>query len=140
MAGYLTYDKSNSMYLVQTGSCQIQLLPYSYIPATGLPAASATADPIAYCVVGPVSAHAGTHSNTAQATGTYTSGTKDSANDTATYTATAPDLALAKSNGVASVAAGSMTTYSLTVSNNGDASTSGTIRIFGCAANGFEHH
>ncbi len=103
--------------------------PYSYIPATGLPAASATADPIAYCVVGPVSAQAGTHSNTAKATGTYTSGTKDSANDTATYTATAPDLALAKSNGVASVAAGGMTTYSLTVSNNGDASTSGTIRI-----------
>lgn len=60
--------------------------PFSYLPTTTLPAASASADPIAYCVVGPVSASAGGLTNTATAHGnTGSPPIIDSDPDTATY-------------------------------------------------------
>jgi LPXTG-site transpeptidase (sortase) family protein len=52
----------------------------------------------------------------------------DSPTDTLTLR-TAPNLGLAKSNGVSTVTAGGTTTYTLTVSNTGNTATSGTITI-----------
>ncbi len=93
-------------------------------PST-LPVGTSSVDPTATCVVGPVTAQTGSHSNTATAHGTYNGTVYDSTPSTATYATTA--LTLAKSltsvNGNTSTtsfsAAGDVLAYSYTITNNG---------------------
>ena len=96
-------------------------------PAT-LPVASATTDPTASCVVGPVTAITGTHENTATAKGTN-SGTVYSSNTSkAIYHTTT--LTLTKSvNPTTYSAVGQQLTYSYIITNNGAAAVSGTVAV-----------
>jgi LPXTG-site transpeptidase (sortase) family protein len=86
-----------------------------------LPVGSPTVDPTTNCIVGPVSAVAGTHSNTATAHGTYNSTVYDSSSpSTAVYTTT--NLTLVKGVTESSFsAAGDVLHYSYTITNNGTA-------------------
>jgi hypothetical protein len=83
-----------------------------------LPAGTATVDPSATCVVGPVTAILGSHTNTATAHGTYNSTQYNSNPDTATYKTGA--LTLVKSvTETCYTAAGNILHYSYVVTNTG---------------------
>jgi len=102
----------------------------SNTPSTlpGLPVGTVTTDPTATCVVGPVTALTGTHSNSATAHGTYTTGTKDSSPDTAVYKTTA--LSFIKSVAEASFSlAGDLLHYSYLVTNSGFDRLAGPVTV-----------
>lgn len=83
---------------------------------------------IVSCVVGPVSAAAGTHTNVAHATGTYSGTPYDSANSDAVYATTG--LSLTKTAGQTLFrAAGDTLTYSYIVTNTGAAVLSGPVTV-----------
>ena len=91
-----------------------------------LPVASPTADPTATCVVGPVTALAGTHPNTATASGT--NGTTVTDVSTATYATTG--LTLVKSVTETSfTSAGEVLHYSFLVTNTGAAPLAGPVVV-----------
>src|SRR5262249_39924912 len=93
-----------------------------------LPVASATQDPTATCVVGPLSATLGDHVNTATAQGTYSNGSV-SATDSAEYVGANAGLGLVKQvsssasgpwdTALTGVAPGSSLYYKFIVINNG---------------------
>lgn len=94
----------------------------------GLPVGTQTVDPSATCVVGPVTAISGTHPNTATAHGTYTTGSKDSTPDTATYATTG--LTIAKSAEALFFAqAGDIIRYSYVVTNSGYVALVGPVTV-----------
>lgn len=100
------------------------------VPSTlpGLPVATATVDPTASCVYGPVTAIAGSRSNTATAHGVYAGVTYDSTPDTATYHTTG--LTIAKSAAESYyTAVGDTLHYSYLVSNSGYASLMGPVTV-----------
>ncbi len=83
---------------------------------------------IVSCVVGPVAAVAGTHTNVAHATGTYSGTPYDSANSDAVYATTG--LSLTKTAGQTLFrAVGDTLTYSYTVTNTGSAVLSGPVTV-----------
>ncbi|HEY9420556.1 MAG TPA: IPTL-CTERM sorting domain-containing protein [Thermoanaerobaculia bacterium] len=91
-----------------------------------LPVASATADPTATCVVGPVTAVSGTNPNTATASGT--NGTTVMDVSTATYSTTG--LTIAKSVTETSfLMAGEVLHYSFLVTNSGFAALAGPVTV-----------
>ncbi len=91
-----------------------------------LPVASATADPTAICIVGPVTAVSGVNPNTATASGT--NGTPVQDTSTATYATTG--LTIAKSVAQASfVMAGDVLNYSFLVTNSGFAALAGPVTV-----------
>ena len=101
----------------------------SNLPSTlpGLPVASATLDPTATCVRGPVTATAGVTVNLATATGVYNS-TNYTTTDQATYIGADPNLSLVKQISTTAVGPWSTTTntavganvyYRFTIVNNG---------------------
>ncbi len=92
-----------------------------------LPVASPTADPTAECVLGPISALAGTHPNTATASGEYGAETPMDGS-TATYGTTELTLAKSASPGTYT-AAGEVISYSFLVTNTGDAPLAGPVTI-----------
>ncbi|MEW6079645.1 MAG: Ig-like domain-containing protein, partial [Thermodesulfobacteriota bacterium] len=82
----------------------------------------------ASCVYGPVTADQDTLVNTAHATGTHATGTKDSADSSAEYATTA--LTISKTSTDASYSsAGDVLDYSFTVSNTGFAALEGPVTI-----------
>ena len=94
----------------------------------GLPLGTATVDPSASCVVGPVTAVTGSHPNTATAHGTYNSISYASTPDTATYQT--KSLSIVKSvaeNYYAAV--GNVLHYSYLVTNSGYASLLGPVTV-----------
>ena len=108
----------------------------SNLPSTlpTLPVATATVDPTATCVVGPVAASLGAHSNTATAQGTYAGNAYASTGSTADYVGALPGFSLVKE--VASsplgpwspaigAAAGSDVFYRFTLVNTGGLDLSG---------------
>jgi uncharacterized repeat protein (TIGR01451 family) len=104
--------------LVNTASCSWP---------SPLPVASPTQDPTATCVVGPVTAAAGSHPNTATASATF-GGTPLTASSTATYATTA--LTIAKSATETSYsAAGDVLHYSFLVTNSGFAPLLGPVVV-----------
>lgn len=92
-----------------------------------LPVADANDNQLAICILGPITALDGSNPNTATASGT--NGITVTDTSTATYTGVAPNLVLAKTDGVTSVIAGGTTSYTLTVTNNGNAPTSGLVTV-----------
>ncbi|MBK9927297.1 MAG: sortase [Anaerolineales bacterium] len=95
-------------------------------PAT-LPTAS-TGNPVATCVVGPVTAGSTSSTNTATAKGTYSGTTYTSAPSLATYDIT--DLALTKVVTPTVFTAGTTTlSYTYTITNNGSSPVSGTVTV-----------
>ena len=97
-----------------------------------LPVASATADPTATCIVGPITAVAGTQPNTATASGT--NGTTVTDTSTATYATSG--LTLAKSATETSfLMAGEVLHYSFLVTNSGAAALAGPITVADDKAN-----
>src|SRR5574341_144067 len=87
-------------------------------PATLPVAVSGNDNHIATCVVGPVSAAAGSHTNTATASGTYSGTTYTSTSSSATYAT--PELTLAKSVAESYfVSVGDILHYSFDVTNSG---------------------
>jgi uncharacterized repeat protein (TIGR01451 family) len=91
-----------------------------------LPVASPTDDPTATCVVGPVAAVSGTHSNTATASGT--NGTTVTDTSTATYATTS--LTMAKSVTETSYTfPGDQLHYSYLVTNSGFAPLAGPVSV-----------
>jgi len=107
---------------------------------TTLPVGTSSIDPTASCLVGPVTAVAGSHSNTATARGTYSSTVYNSAPSTATYTTTKLTLVKSVSEGSFS-AAGNVLHYNYTITNAGSstlalpASVSDTNSGVSCPAN-----
>lgn len=100
--------------------------------AGALPAPVAANDNhIRTCVVGPITAVSGSHTNTAHATGTYSGTPYNSNNDTASYMTTG--LTLAKSVDAPSYSsAGGTFTYTFTVTNSGYASLAGPVTVADC--------
>ncbi len=95
-------------------------------PAT-LPVAVASNDNhIATCIVGPVTAVAGSHVNTATASGTY-SGTAYTDQSSATYATT--DLSFSKNAQTYFSAAGDVLNYSYTLTNSGSAALVGPVTV-----------
>jgi uncharacterized repeat protein (TIGR01451 family) len=94
-----------------------------------LPVAVAANDNhIVTCVVGPVSTTAGSHTNTAHATGTFAGTPHDSANDTATYATTG--LTLDKTSVESTyLAAGNLIHYNYLVTNSGFAPLQGPVTV-----------
>jgi hypothetical protein len=93
-----------------------------------LPVATSTNDPTSTCVSSAVTAVSGTHTNTAYVTGTYTTGTVNSENDTATYKTTG--LTIVKSvTETYFTNAGDMLHYSYLVTNSGFASLAGPVTV-----------
>ena len=98
-------------------------------PST-LPAASATSDPTATCVVGPVTASStvGNYPNTATAHGTYSGSTSDSTTSSASYDVTS--LLLEKSvTETFFTAAGETLNYSYKITNNGGSAITGAASV-----------
>ncbi|MBW6512939.1 MAG: DUF11 domain-containing protein [Desulfuromonadaceae bacterium] len=106
--------------LVSTATCTWPLV---------LPVADAHDDDhVATCVVGPITAQAGTHSNTAYATGVYDGTSYVSGESTATYATS--DLTLVKSAVEALFnEEGDTLTYSYAVTNAGGASLIGPVTV-----------
>lgn len=96
-------------------------------PAT-LPVASATADPSASCVVGPVTAQTGSHVNTATAKGTHGGTTYSSSTSSATYATTSLILDKSGSPTIFSTV-GQQLTYTYTITNNGTAAVTGPVAV-----------
>ena len=93
-----------------------------------LPVGSAAQDPTARCVVGPVAALSGSHSNTASAHGTYNGTVYNSLPKTAVYATT--DLVLAKSVAESYFsAAGDLLHFSYLVTNTGAAALPGPVTV-----------
>ena len=93
-----------------------------------LPVGTALIDPTATCVVGPIAAVLGAHSNTATAHGTFSGTSYDSAPSTADYIAGVPGFSLLKQisasaagpwTSVIGAAAGSGVYYKFTIVNTG---------------------
>ena len=100
------------------------------VPTTlpALPVGTATIDPTATCVVGPIVAALGAHSNTATAHGTYSGTVYDSAPSTADYVGAVPGFSLVKQISATALgpwtsaigaAAGSNVFYKFTIVNTG---------------------
>ena len=97
-------------------------------PASLPVAVSGNDNHIATCVVGPVSAASGLHTNTAEASGTYTGTTYTSTPSSATYAT--PGLTLAKSVTETSfTTAGNVLHYSFAVTNSGFATLLGPVTV-----------
>jgi uncharacterized repeat protein (TIGR01451 family) len=96
--------------------------------ATTLPVADADDDHIATCVVGPLSAAAGSHDNIAYATGTYSGSPYNSDNSTATYATTGLTIVKSVTQSYFS-GSGETLDYSYLVTNSGYASLEGPVTI-----------
>ncbi|HEX6792528.1 MAG TPA: DUF11 domain-containing protein, partial [Casimicrobiaceae bacterium] len=118
---------------IDPASCAWQT---SNVPSAlpSLPVASATIDPTATCVVGPVSATLGAHENTATAQGTFGGGTFPSTPSTADYIGAVPGFSLVKQiatsplgpwSSAIGVAAGTDVFYRFTLVNTGGLDLSG---------------
>jgi len=121
-----TVENIGNVPLNSVGVTDPQISTASCTWPAPLPVASPTADPTATCVVGPVAAIAGTHPNTATASGT--NGTTVTDTSTATYATTG--LTLVKSVTESSfAAAGDVLHYSFLVTNTGAAPLAGPIVV-----------
>lgn len=116
-------------------------VPFTAISVTDPTLAGTAADPAAciwavplatgdtaFCVKGPVAAVSGTHINTASASGTYASGTANSANSTASYSTTALTIAKSATESYF-LAAGNVLHYSYLVTNSGFAPLIGPVTV-----------
>ncbi|MGZ5464011.1 MAG: DUF7933 domain-containing protein, partial [Thermoanaerobaculia bacterium] len=99
------------------------------LAATTLPVAvAANDDHIVQCVVGPIATAAGSHTNTAFATGTYSATPYDSPDDSATYATTG--LTLDKTSVQSTyLLAGDVINYSYLVTNSGFAPLAGPVTV-----------
>ncbi|HXR55262.1 MAG TPA: IPTL-CTERM sorting domain-containing protein [Casimicrobiaceae bacterium] len=118
---------------IDPSSCAWQT---SNVPSTlpSLPVASATIDPTATCVVGPLSATLGAHENTATAQGSFGGSTFASVGSTADYVGAVPGFSLVKEiatsplgpwSSAIGVAAGTDVFYRFTLVNTGGLDLSG---------------
>src|SRR6185369_14335746 len=121
-----TVENIGNVPLNSVGVTDPQVSTASCTWPSPLPVASPTADPTATCVVGPVTALAGTHPNTATASGT--NGTTVTDTSTATYATTG--LTIAKSVTETSFsAAGDVLHYTFLVTNTGAAPLAGPVVV-----------
>jgi uncharacterized repeat protein (TIGR01451 family) len=121
-----TVENLGNVPLSSVGVSDPQVSTASCTWPSPLPVASATDDPTATCIVGPVTAVSGTNPNTATASGT--NGTTVMDVSTATYSTTG--LTIAKSVTEASfLTAGEVLNYSFLVTNSGFAALAGPVTV-----------
>jgi hypothetical protein len=124
-----TVENAGDVPLTSIGITDPQVSAAGCVWPDPLPVADAADDDhIATCVVGPVTAAAGIHSNTATATGTYSGTPYDSDPSEATYATTG--LTLVKSvTETYFIAEGNELNYSFTVTNSGSAVLPGPVSV-----------